>query len=58
MANRQVMDLEAAAEAVERARVDLLRAMRQARKSGMTYRRIGEVVGLSHETVRRLLVDK
>lgn len=50
-------DLAAARRLVEEARANLLRAMRDARAAGMTYRAIGERVGLAHETVRRMLAE-
>jgi len=40
---------------MDAARANLVRAMRQARQSGMTYRAIASIVGLAHETVRRLI---
>lgn len=48
-------DLIEARKAVEQARRNLVRAMRQARADGMTYRAIADIVGLAHETVRRLI---
>jgi len=50
-------DLEEAKRGMDEARANLVRAMRRARQSGMTYRAIASIVGLAHETVRRLIND-
>lgn len=50
-------DLEQAKRGMDAARANLVRAMRRARAEGMTYRAIADVVGLAHETVRRLIND-
>lgn len=51
-------DLEQASRAMADARANLVRAMRRARAAGMTYRAIADIVGLAHETVRRLINDQ
>jgi DNA-directed RNA polymerase specialized sigma24 family protein len=50
-------DLQAAKRRVDNARHNLQRAMQEARAAGMTYREIAAIVGLAHETVRRMLAD-
>jgi DNA-binding XRE family transcriptional regulator len=47
-------ELAAAREAMRVARVRMIKAIRNARRAGMTYRAIGDVLGVAHETVRRL----
>lgn len=50
-------DLEEAKRGMDEARANFVRAMRRARQNGMTYRAIADIVGLAHETVRRLIND-
>jgi DNA-binding XRE family transcriptional regulator len=47
-------ELAAAREAMRVARVRMIKAIKNARRAGMTYRSIGDVLGVAHETVRRL----
>ena len=50
-------ELRDAAARLERAREDLRRAIIRAHAEGMSLRQIAAVVGISHETVRRLARD-
>lgn len=47
-------ELEAARVAVTNARAKLVKAVKRAQAEGMTYRAIAEIVGLSHESIRRI----
>jgi len=50
-------DLEAARIAVKDARAKLVKAVKRAYAEGMTYRAIGAIVGLSHESIRSICND-
>jgi len=47
-------ELEAARVAVQDARAKLVKAVKRAQTEGMTLRAISEIVGLSHESIRRI----
>jgi len=47
-------ELEAARVAVTDARAKLVKAVKRAQTEGMTLRAISEIVGLSHESIRRI----
>lgn len=47
-------ELRAARAAMSNARQRMISAIKNARAAGMTYRAIGDILGVAHETVRRL----
>jgi IS30 family transposase len=47
-------ELRAARAAMSNARQRMIIAIKNARAAGMTYRAIGDILGVAHETVRRL----
>lgn len=58
MADRAEQQLVDATRKVADARADLVKAMRRARAAGMTYREIGELTNLSHQTIWRMIRDE
>ena len=53
-----VEELAAARAQLDGARERLIAAMLRARREGMSFREIGRLAGLSHETVRTMLRDR
>ena len=47
-------ELDAARVAVQDARAKLVKAVKRAHTEGMTLRAISDIVGLSHESIRRI----